>query len=35
MKKESGNIAVDCGREVHNGFSGCKDFVSYIKVPES
>lgn len=34
MKKESRNIAVHDGKEVHNEFSGCRDFMSYIKVSE-
>lgn len=35
VKKESGNIAVYGGKEVHNEFSGCRDFMSYVKVSES
>lgn len=34
IKKKSGNIAVYGGKEVHNEFSGCRDFMSYVKVSE-
>lgn len=34
IKKESGNVAVHGGKEVHNEFSSCRDFMSYVKVSE-